>query len=300
MIFLKSYAPLFEFALFNVLLAFSQYVVLRAGVFSLGTAAFAGFGAYAAAILSVSYGVDPIFGIVLATLGGAAFGALVAVPLARLRGVFQALATIALVQIFLSVALNWTTMTGGALGINGIPRAVHLTEMFIAVLVVGYVLIVMGKSSLGRSFDIIREDETVAVSLGISVTRHHRIAFVLSGAIGALAGAMHAYSSYSIVPTEYGFHLVTIVLAMVVLGGRVSVFGPILGAIVLTILPELLRGFQEYRAVLQGAVLMLSIIFLPHGIVDTMLGRLRSQQLSQKKVVRENRRTWREKERISA
>src|SRR5690606_1218006 len=120
--------------------------------------------------------------------------------------------------------------------------AVGIGGLLCAVLIVAYFLVVIGMSGLGRSFDVIREDETVAVSLGISVARCHSVAFALSGGIGALAGALHAYSSYSITPSEYGFHMAVIVLAMVVLGGRISIWGPVVGAIVLTTLPELLRG----------------------------------------------------------
>jgi branched-chain amino acid transport system permease protein len=286
MSFFLSYAPLFELVMFNALLAFSQYIVLRAGVFSLGTAAFASLGAYTAAIMTTKLGLAPSLGIVASIVFGALAGAIVALPLARLRGVFQALATLALVQIMLSVTLNWVDVTEGALGINGIPRAVGFFGMFAAVVIVSYFLIVIGTSSIGRAFDVIREDETVAVSLGISVQKHHLIAFILSGAIAGLAGALHAYNSYSITPNEYGFHMLVMVLAMVVLGGRVSVWGPIIGAAILTILPELLRGFQEYRMVMQGAVLMLSIVFLPRGIADTAITRWRARRIAAKESAR--------------
>ncbi|PSJ65255.1 branched-chain amino acid ABC transporter permease [Kumtagia ephedrae] len=278
--FLNSYAPLLELALFNALLAFSQYVVLRAGVFSLGTAAFAALGAYAAAILATKLAMPTWLGLVAAFGIGTLAGALVAIPLARLRGVFQALATLALVQIVLSITLNWVDLTEGALGINSIPKTVGLVGMLVAVVVVGYFLAVIGSSSIGRAFDIIREDETVAVSLGISVPKHHMIAFILSGAIAGLAGGLHAYNSYSITPNEYGFNMLVIVLAMVVLGGRVSIWGPLVGAVILTVLPELLRGFQEYRMVVQGALLMVSIVFLPRGVADTALAALRRRRIA--------------------
>lgn len=281
MSFFHSYTPLFELALFNTLLAFSQYVVLRAGVFSLGTAAFAAIGAYVAAIVVTTYGLPFWVGIVLAIAIGAMVGALVAIPLARLRGVFQALATLALVQIVLSITLNWVDVTNGALGINSIPKTVGLVGLLIAVAIVTYFMAAIGSSSIGRAFDVIREDETVAVSLGISVVKHHFIAFVLSGAIAGLAGALHSYNSYSITPNEYGFNMLVIVLAMVVLGGRVSIWGPIVGAVILTVLPELLRGFQEYRTVVQGALLMASIIYLPRGVADTLIGAYRRRRIAE-------------------
>lgn len=277
--FFNSYTPLLELAMFNTLLAFSQYVVLRAGVFSLGTAAFAALGAYTAAILATKLGQPAWVGIVCSLAIGTLAGALVAIPLARLRGIFQSLASLALVQIVLSITLNWVDVTEGALGINSIPKTVGLFGMSIAVALVASLLAIMGSLSIGRCFDVIREDETVAVSLGISVPKHQMIAFILSGAIAGLAGGLHAYNSYSITPNEYGFNMVVIVLAMVVLGGRVSIWGPIVGAIILTVLPELLRGFQEYRMVVQGALLMASIIFLPRGVADTVIHSLRIRRL---------------------
>jgi branched-chain amino acid transport system permease protein len=280
MTFLYAYEPLFELALFNVLLAFSQYIVLRAGVFSLGTAAFAAIGSYTAAIMVTKLGLSPWLGLAVATALGTAAGAIVAIPLARLRGVFQALATLALVQIVLSVTLNWVDVTNGALGINSIPKAVGLVGLLCVVVLLAYLMSAIGSSSIGRAFDVIREDETVAVSLGISVQKHHMIAFILSGAIAGLAGALHAYNSYSITPNEYGFNMVVMALAMVVLGGRVSVWGPIVGAVVLTGLPELLRGFQEYRMVVQGALLLLSIIFLPHGVADTLISVIARKRIA--------------------
>ena len=201
------YVPLIELALFNVLLAYSQYVALRAGVFSMGTAAFTALGSYAAAIVTTKYGLPTWVGVGVGLALGTLAGAIVAVPLSRLRGVFQALATLALVQIVYSVALNWTDLTEGAIGINGIPKTVGVETLFIAVCVVVYLMWAMGKSSIGRAFDVIREDETVAVSLGISVQKHHMIAFTISGGLAGLAGALHAYSSYSIAPSDFSFNL---------------------------------------------------------------------------------------------
>jgi branched-chain amino acid transport system permease protein len=278
--FLYAYEPLLELALFNVLLAFSQYIVLRAGVFSLGTAAFAAIGAYTAAIMVTKLGLSPWLGLAVATALGITAGAIVAIPLSRLRGVFQALATLALVQIVLSITLNWVDVTNGALGVNSIPKAVGLVGLLCVVVLLTYLMSAIGSSSIGRAFDVIREDETVAVSLGISVQKHHMIAFILSGAIAGLAGALHAYNSYSITPNEYGFNMVVMALAMVVLGGRVSVWGPIVGAVVLTGLPELLRGFQEYRMVVQGILLLLSIIFLPEGVADTLISAIARKRIA--------------------
>jgi len=140
-------------------------------------------------------------------------------------------------------------------------------------------LVMMGRYSFGRALDVIREDETVAVSLGISVPYYHRIAFVLSGALAGLSGGLHAISSYSITPQDYGFGLLVAALAMVVLGGRTTVWGALVGALVLTSLPEVFRVFADYRAVVQGLLLMLVIIYLPRGLADTVIAHLKDRRL---------------------
>jgi branched-chain amino acid transport system permease protein len=280
--FFFSYASLLDLILVNALLAMSQYVVLRAGVFSLGTAGFAALGAYTSAILVTRAGWPPAMAIVAGMLLGTLASTLLAVPLSRLRGVFQAVATLAFVQIVLSVTQNWVALTNGALGINGIPKVVGTGTLLAVVVLVVAFLVAMGRFSVGRALDVIREDETVAVSLGISVPRYHRLAFIVSGAVAGLAGALHACNSYTITPGEYGFQMLVNVLAMVVLGGRTSVWGALAGAIILSALPELFRVFADYRNVVQGGLLMLVIVYLPRGVADTLVARLRDRRLQRR------------------
>ena len=277
--FFYTYQSLFDHILVYALLAMSQYVVLRAGVFSLGTAGFAALGAYATALLITKSGWPPAAAIVAGMLLGTVSSALLALPLSRLRGVFQAVATLALVQIVLSATQNWVSLTNGALGVNGIPKFTGTGLLLTIVVVVTALLVAMGRYSVGRAMDVIREDETVAVSLGISVPHYHRIAFIISGTLAGLGGALQATSSYAITPNEFGFSMLVAALTMVVLGGRTTVWGALVGAIILTSLPELFRIFAEYRNVVQGILLMLVIVYLPRGVADTLLGVLRNRRL---------------------
>ena len=210
--FFFTYQSLFDHILVYALLAMSQYVVLRAGVFSLGTAGFAALGAYGAALLITKSGWPPAAAIVAGTLLGTVSSALLALPLSRLRGVFQAVATLALVQIVLSATQNWVSLTNGALGVNGIPKVASTGILLTVVVVVVLLLVAMGRYSVGRAMDVIREDETVAVSLGISVPYYHRIAFIVSGTLAGLGGALQATSSYAITPNEFGFSMVVAAL----------------------------------------------------------------------------------------
>lgn len=268
--FFFTYQSLIDHVLVYSLLAMSQYIVLRAGTFSVGTAAFAAIGAYGTAILATRAAWPPVAAIAAAVVLATLLSAIMAIPLARLRGVFQAVATMALVQVVVTVNLNWEDVTRGALGISGIPK-VATTEWLVLVVAVAVALLhIMGRFSLGRSLDVIREDETVAVSLGIQVAQQQRIAMIVSGVLAGLGGALYACNSHAITPEEFGFHMLTAALAMAVLGGRKSVWGALAGAAVLTTLPELFRVFADYRNVVQGVLLMGVIIYLPDGIADTL------------------------------
>ena len=276
---LTAYRSLLDLVLINALLAFSQYVVLRAGVFSIATAGLAAIGAYTAANAVVHWGWPAPLGLAAGVGLATAASLLIAVPLARLRGVFQAIATLAFVQLVLSVTQNATGITGGALGMNGIPRWATTPILLAAVGGALYVLWSLGRSWLGRAFDTIRQDETVAVSLGIDVSRTHLLAFGLSGALAGLGGGLDAYHGYSITPDAFGFRLLVACLGFVVLGGRVSPWGPLVGAAILTVLPEVARPFKDYALLVHGALLIAAITWLPDGVVDTARRRLALRRL---------------------
>jgi branched-chain amino acid transport system permease protein len=266
-----GYQSVLDIVLLNCGLALSQFIVLRAGVFSVATPALASIGAYTAGILTLRWGVSALPGLAAAALAGMGVALVLSVPLARLRGVFQAIATVAFAQIVLSLTLYATELTGGANGLNGIPRLVDTPGLLVWVVVAVYVLACLSRSRLGYAFDAIRQDETVAATLGISAVAHHTLAFALSGAIAGISGALMAYHNRSVSPEEFGFGMLVTVLAYVVLGGRRSVLGPLVGAAILSLLPELARPLADNRLIVHGAVLMLVITYLPHGIVDTLL-----------------------------
>ncbi|MGO4677914.1 branched-chain amino acid ABC transporter permease [Bosea sp. 2YAB26] len=266
--FLAGHGTLVELILLNALLAYSQAIVLRAGVFSLATAGLASIGAYAAALLTTRLGAPMPLGLLAGAGGGIVGALLLSVPLARLRGVYQAIATLAFVQIVLSLMLFAEPVTGGALGLNNLPKLVGVGTLALLVGATLYVFISLSRTSLGRAFDTIREEETVAASLGIDVVRQQRIAFAISGALAGLAGAAMSYRNYSLVPEDFGFPVVVAALTFVVLGGKDSAFGPLLGAAVLTALPELARPFADYRLAVNGLVMLIAIVYFPAGIAQ--------------------------------
>lgn len=276
--YLLTYLPQFDLFLLGVGFAFSQQIVLRAGVFSIATAGLAAIGGYGVAILVTRHGVHPVLALAAGTLLGAVAAGLLAIPLARLRGVYQAIATLAFVQIVLSLALYADSLTGGALGINNIPRVVGTGTLIAVVAVVVYLMVAIDRSGLGRVFDAIRQDETVGATLGVSIQRYHQLAYVISGALGGLFGGLQVLHVYSIEPDMFGFHMLTAVLAYIILGGRGSVLGPIVGTAILVALPEVARPLADFRPLFHGLLMMLMIAFLPHGVVDSASLALRRRR----------------------
>jgi branched-chain amino acid transport system permease protein len=278
--FFTTYHHLFNVFLIGSGYALSQWVVMRAGVFSVATAGLASIGAYGAAILTTSYGWPYPLALLAGTLLGTGAGLLLSWPLARLRGVFQAIATLAFVQVVVALALYSDSLTGGAMGLNAIPTLVGTGETLIALVLVVYLMLAISATRIGRAFEAIRQNEAVASSLGVSVNFHQSLAFALSGAIAGLFGGLEALQSFALFPNTFGFPLVIAALSYVVLGGRRSVAGPIVGAAILLVLPELSRPLADYRMALYGAILMLVIAFMPRGIVDTARLHLRRRSLA--------------------
>ena len=266
-----AYRSLLDSICVYSILAFSQYISLRGGLYSLATPAFALLGAYGGGILLKDHKLDPVLCVVLASAIGVLAGLLISVPLAKLRGGFQAIATIGFAQILISLVLYAEGLTGGALGLNAIPKVATTPILLVGLAGVVVFLWVVNRSSVGCAFDAIREDDTVAASLGISVARYFRLNFAVSGALGAFGGCLLAFNTYSISPEEFGFPLLVVLAAAVILGGRASVIGPILGSVILLSLPEIIRPLHDQRLLLQGAVLIAVIIYLPNGIVDTLI-----------------------------
>ncbi len=269
--FFYAYQPLLDLFLLNAGFALSQYIVLRSGVFSIATVGMVSIGAYFAAILMKNVGLSIWIAAPASALVGLGVGLLLSVPLARLRGPYQAIATLAFVQVVAAVALYAEPITGGAMGMNDIPKQVSTPGLLVCLGIVLYLLGSISRSRIGRIFDALRQDEAVAGSLGVSITFYHALAFGLSGAIAGLFGAMQAGYIYSIEPYQYGFTLLAMTLAAVILGGRRSVWGPIVGAAIMTFLPELARPLAENRLLLIGVLLILVIIFFPRGVVDGLI-----------------------------
>jgi branched-chain amino acid transport system permease protein len=278
-----TYGDLFAFLLLNAVLALSIYLTLAAGLLSMGTAGFMSIGAYTATLLTMRAGAPYPLALaaaaLVASLGGLALGW----PVLRLRGVYLAIATIGFGEMVRIAALN-LPFTGGALGINGIPRLAQWWHVALLLLGLTYFFLRLRGSKMGHALAAIREDEVAARASGVEVARYKTIAFVLSAALAGLAGGLSAHLTYFISPNEFSFGLAVNVLVYAVVGGTGSFVGPILGSTVITLLPELLRNAGvtagAVRLGVNGLILLLVILFLPNGLLTLFTGARRTRLAS--------------------
>lgn len=251
----------------NGLLALSIYLTLSCGLLSLANAAFMGIGAYGAALLTMN--LHPPFPLVL--LAGALLPGVVAlligIPTLRLSGVYLALATLAFGEVVRVVFTN-LEMTGGPMGLVGIPPLTQWWHVILALVLVVYSLARLRRSKIGRSWEAIREDEVAARAMGINATYYKLLAFALGACVAGLAGALNAHFTFFLSPKEFGFDPAVDILTMAVLGGAGSFVGPIIGATLLTVLPEVLRFLHDYRLAVNGLILVLVVLYLPNGLWD--------------------------------
>jgi branched-chain amino acid transport system permease protein len=141
-----------------------------------------------------------------------------------------------------------------------------------------YFMYVISRSSIGRAFDALRQDETVGATLGISIRKYHMIAFVLSGALAGFYGGMQSLYTYSIEPEMFGFAFLVAALTYIILGGRGTVTGPIIGAAIMSLLPELARPLADNRQFFQGVLMMVMVAFMPHGVFDGFVLYMRKRR----------------------
>jgi branched-chain amino acid transport system permease protein len=267
----------------NTLLVVGLNLLLGyAGQISLGHAAFFGLGAYTTGILTATYGLSPWLALPagLVVAGAAAF--LVGIPALKLKGYYLAMATLGfgiIVSIFFNQAQE---LTGGPSGLSGIP-SLSLAgfpldspdRLFLLIWpVLGVILLLSANlvdSRLGRSLRALHDSEAAAQSLGVNTSRAKLLIFVWSALYAALAGSLYAHTLNFIAPTSFNFMFSIKLVTMVVVGGMASIWGSLLGAAVLTILPELLTVFHDFEIIIFGAILMVVIIFLPRGLVRGIL-----------------------------
>lgn len=251
-------------------------IVGYSGQISLGHAAFVGIGAYAAGFLTTTLGLSFWTALPLALIVSGIVGLLLGLPGLRLRGDFLAITTIGINFIVVAIFL-YTPALGGSFGIGGIPRVAFLGNELGAVgylnLCVAFLALTLlicwwfMKSWSGLACFAMREDELAASSIGISLVRFKLLAFVTGTVLAALGGVLYAHFMHFISSSDFAFPMSISFLSMVVLGGMGTLWGPLVGAFILGILPEVFRPLTDYRMLLNAALLLLMIRFQPGGLL---------------------------------
>jgi branched-chain amino acid transport system permease protein len=270
----------------NVLLAIGlDFILGYAGQLNLGHSAFYGLGAYVSTLLIVKLGI-PFW---IAFVAGVAFagiaGTFLSLFAVRLRGHYLAIASLGFAVIVHQILLNWISLTQGPLGIYGIapPPAIIIGGVVIAdfrnlaaffYLVAGFAFLSyillnqLVRSPIGETLTAIREDEVSAASLGINGAAWKVFAFGVGSAVAGAAGCFYASFVGTLVPDAFFVSEAFNILAMVTVGGMGTLIGPVFGAILLTVLPEVLRGFGDLRLVVYGAALTFVVLFMPGGLAQ--------------------------------
>jgi branched-chain amino acid transport system permease protein len=267
----------------NTLLVVGLNLLLGyAGQISLGHAAFFGLGAYTTGILTATWGVNPWLALPAGLLVAGAAAFLVGIPALKLRGYYLAMATLGFGIIIYIIFNQAQGLTGGPSGLSGIPPlslagfALDTPERLFLLIwpVLGVILLLstnLVDSRLGRALRALHDSEAAAQSLGVNTFRAKLLIFVWSALYAALAGSLYAHTLNFIAPTSFNFMFSIKLVTMVVVGGMASIWGSLLGAAVLTILPEILTVFHDFESIIFGAILMVVIIFLPRGLVRGLL-----------------------------
>ena len=250
-----------------------------AGQVSFGQNAFAALSGYTSAVLTSTYGWAPIAALPIGVCGAVVVAVLVGYPALRLRGHYLAMATLALGMIVYEIAVEWQSITQGYMGISGIPplgigrweltdprqQLVFLTLLLAIALLAAYRL---KESRFGMALAAIAGSEDAAMALGINVSRYKLAAFVIAAAYAAIAGSLMVHFVGFVSPEVFGLHLVIAGFMILYVGGIGSIFGPLFGALIVTLLPETFRAFKDYQDLAYGAALIVILIFAPKGVAS--------------------------------
>lgn len=267
----------------NVTLAVSLNLVNGyTGQFSLGHAGFMSIGAYLSAGLSLFIGpkllgedggtaIQQNWMFLLALLSGgfgaAVAGLLVGVPSLRLKGDYLALVTLGFGEIIRVIFQN-VEVLGGALGLNGIPPYTTIFWVLAVAAVTVFVVYCLVHSTYGRGFIATRDDEIASEAVGLNTTNYKIVAFVVSAFFAGIAGGLYGHFKMTITPTGFDFTKSIEIVVMVILGGMGNTLGVILAAILLTLLPELLRSVADYRMVIYSLLLVVLMLVRPQGLFN--------------------------------
>jgi branched-chain amino acid transport system permease protein len=258
------------------------------GQLSLGHAAFFGIGAYASALITVKLEWSPWIGLLAAVALPALAGWVIGRLALKIRGAYFVLLTISFAGVVSLVSVNWMELTNGPLGLPGVPpieirvpgvlevsllrKGAYYYLVLAAVAACYLVCLAIVRSRVGRALVALRENETLAESVGIDVTHYLVLATVISAAMAGLGGGLYAHYTRFVSPEVFLFTYTVTMVIMVVAGGKGTLAGPVLGAVLFTALPEVLRAVTswQWQMLLYGILLVVVLFFMPRGIVPSL------------------------------
>ena len=261
------------------------------GQLSLGHAAFFGIGAYATALLTVKLEWSPWIGLLAAIVAPAITGWIIGRLALKLRGAYFVLLTISFAGVISLVSVNWMDLTNGPLGLPGIPpveialpglpvvslrsKSAYYYLVLAAVVICYLMCLALIRSRVGRALIALRENETLAESVGIDGTHYLVLAAVISAAMAGVGGGLYAHYTRFVSPEVFLFSYTVTMVIMVVAGGKGTLAGPVVGAVIFTVLPEALRALTswQWQMLLYGVLLIAVLFFMPRGIVPTLAAR---------------------------
>lgn len=248
------------------------------GQFNIGHAGFFLIGAYTEAILATNYGWSFWPALIVAGIFTSMIGLLISLPTLRLRGIYLAIVTLGFSEIIRIIALNWTSVTGGPMGIKGIPSPSLFGFKFSGPLQYYYIFLILGilflfatsrilKSKIGRAWISIREDELAARSLGVETSKYKAINFMYgafwAGIIGGAYAPYYKFIASDMFTLDEGFNI----LSMVIIGGQGTLVGPFVGAFIATLISEVFRFASQYRMVIYAVLIIVMMWWRPQGLV---------------------------------
>jgi len=255
----------------NILMALSVYAIIMTDQVSLGNAGFMAIGAYTSAFLTVKLAIPLFPAIIVGALVASIIGFLIGIAVFRLEGLYFVMATFGFGEVVRTFFLVFEP-TGGAYGFRG-PYGTTLSLVCAWVVAAIVFFWLLGRSRLGRSFDALRDDPQVTRAMGLNVTALNLGAFSIGAFMAGVAGGLYAHYMFYIESGNFHLLMSAMPILFVILGGMYTLWGPVLGAIIFTILPELLRFMEDWRLSLYGAVLVAMMILRPSGIVSRQMVR---------------------------
>jgi branched-chain amino acid transport system permease protein len=249
----------------NILMSFSVYAILSTDQLSLGNAGFMAIGAYTSAYLTVKMGWPLIPALIAGAVTAGFFGLLVGIPALRLEGLYLVMATFGFGEVVRTFFMNFEP-TGGAYGFRG-PMGTSLPLVCGFVLLFGFIFWRLSHSRLGSSLDAVRDDPGVAQAVGLNVNRLRLGTFVFGASIAGIAGGLYAHYMFYIESSNFNLMISSMAILFVILGGMYTFWGALLGAVIFSILPEMLRFMADWRMTIYAAILVAVIIVRPHGLI---------------------------------